>query len=306
MLFDYYIRQKLNLSKCIGWKHHRSGWDYCINSLMPLHNDQGILVIDSIERVISKKINLKEPWVGFSHNAIYHNEYIKKTYGHYGQFDLEYIVKSKLWIDNLKLCHGIFSLSSQTYDFLKNIVLTDVVYHTSEIPLVKFKMDDFIEKEDRKIILIGHWMRDFQSFFKLNSPYKKFILKDCENFFNYDKNIILENNSVSFLNRVNNLEYDKLLSSNIVFLKLFDCTACNTVLECITRNTPILVNRLPALEEYLGKDYPFFYESIEQANLMLNDLNLLLAAHEHLKSISKISPKTFLDSVYNSRVYKNI
>ena len=41
--------------------------------------------------------------------------------------------------------------------------------------------------------------------------------------------------------------YDRLLTENLVFLCLLDASAVNTVLECIVRNTPIVVYRLPAL-----------------------------------------------------------
>ena len=30
-------------------------------------------------------------------------------------------------------------------------------------------------------------------------------------------------------------------------------------------NTPIVINRLPAVVEYLGADYPFYFNSLEEA-----------------------------------------
>lgn len=57
------------------------------------------------------------------------------------------------------------------------------------------------------------------------------------------------------------LKYEELLSSSVVLLKLKGAGGCTTVIECIARNIPIVVNRLPALEEYLGKNYPLFYDT---------------------------------------------
>ncbi|KAJ3223130.1 hypothetical protein HDU81_009390 [Chytriomyces hyalinus] len=65
--------------------------------------------------------------------------------------------------------------------------------------------------------------------------------------------------TVEVITRHDNGEYDKLLSENIVFLKLMDASAVNTVIECIVRNTPVLVNRHPAVVEMLGTEYPFYY-----------------------------------------------
>ena len=65
--------------------------------------------------------------------------------------------------------------------------------------------------------------------------------------------------SVKIINRLSNEDYDELLSENIVFLNLVDASAVNTVIECIMRNTPILVNRHPAVVEMLGERYPLYY-----------------------------------------------
>ena len=93
--------------------------------------------------------------------------------------------------------------------------------------------------------------------------------------------------SVEIIERVTNETYDKLLSQNVVFINLMDASAVNTVLECIVRSTPILINRVPAVEEYLGKDYPLYYESLEEATKLLqNDIGIL-SAHNYLKSMDK-------------------
>lgn len=76
--------------------------------------------------------------------------------------------------------------------------------------------------------------------------------------------------SVQIIEQLDNDEYDKLLSESIVFINVIDCSAVNTVIECIVRNTPIIVNRHPALEEVLGIDYPGFYSNMYQASLLVN------------------------------------
>jgi hypothetical protein len=46
-----------------------------------------------------------------------------------------------------------------------------------------------------------------------------------------------------------------------VFVNLLDCSGCNTIVECIQRSTPMMVNKMPATVEYLGKNYPGFYDT---------------------------------------------
>jgi uncharacterized protein YdbL (DUF1318 family) len=93
--------------------------------------------------------------------------------------------------------------------------------------------------------------------------------------------------SVEEIARLRNSDYDALLSQNAVFLELVDASAVNTVMECIVRNTPIFVNRLPALEEVLGTDYPGFYGLLANdddppAMTIVSDINSYKNAHLHL------------------------
>jgi hypothetical protein len=75
-----------------------------------------------------------------------------------------------------------------------------------------------------------------------------------------------------------------------------DASAANTVIECIVRRTPLVVNRIPAVEEYIGREYPLFYNTLEEANAILNDLDLLELGHKYLINydISKLYISTFI------------
>lgn len=113
------------------------------------------------------------------------------------------------------------------------------------------------------------------------------------------KHILSKHRSVQMIPTVDNDEYDQLLSENIVFLKLVDASAVNTVIECIVRATPILVNRHPALEEVLSKEYPFFYDTLQEAGNMCNDVELIRRTHRFLQGLNKrcFTMEFFLDQV---------
>jgi hypothetical protein len=67
-------------------------------------------------------------------------------------------------------------------------------------------------------------------------------------------------NEVEIIEKVSNEEYDNILSKNIVFLNLIEPSAVNTIIECIIRNTPVIVNKHPAVVELLGEEYPLYYD----------------------------------------------
>ena len=94
------------------------------------------------------------------------------------------------------------------------------------------------------------------------------------------------------------LEYDNLLVKNIVFIDLFDAAANNTILECILRRTPIIINKLPATIYYLGEDYPLFFNNINEVpNLLTKEK--IANAHEYLKTIKLTTIKEFISSILN-------
>lgn len=109
--------------------------------------------------------------------------------------------------------------------------------------------------------------------------------------------------SVRVLDCLSNEKYDSLLSENIVFIELIDASAVNTILECIVRNTPILVNRLPATEEYLGCNYPLFYDNVDHAYELLRDDRNIHRAHKYLAGLDK---EKFTIEYFINQIIKHI
>lgn len=105
--------------------------------------------------------------------------------------------------------------------------------------------------------------------------------------------------SVTIIDQLNNNEYDQLLSESIVFLHLIDASAVNTVIECIVRNTPLIINRHPALEEYLGIDYPGFYTDLREAAYIINSKWRVIGIYIFLMNLDKthIRIETFIKNL---------
>ena len=57
-------------------------------------------------------------------------------------------------------------------------------------------------------------------------------------------------------------------------MNALNSSANNTVLECIARNSPIIVTKHPAIKEYLGEDYPLYFNTLDELNkILLDDMN---------------------------------
>lgn len=78
-------------------------------------------------------------------------------------------------------------------------------------------------------------------------------------------------------------DYDELLATSVAVTHIYAAAANNVVVESIARAAPLLVNRLPEVEWYLGSGYPLFYRDHEQAVKYLKDPARVQAAHEYMR-----------------------
>ena len=199
-------------------------------------------------------------------------------------------------------CIGLITLSKsaaiKTKNSLKHLDIdlpVGFVHHPSAECDVKFKFSSF----RRQVIHIGWWLRNFDSFFRLKTKYKKIVLQGpgeygMDSYYNSKAKLKTrhEQNCTHLSNGyLSNKQYDEIMSKSVVFLDLYDSIANNAILECISRQTPILVNPVDSVVEYLGKDYPFYYYSLDEAAEKLEDDDLLQETSEYLQSRQSLVAK---------------
>ncbi|RKO92930.1 hypothetical protein BDK51DRAFT_37181 [Blyttiomyces helicus] len=113
--------------------------------------------------------------------------------------------------------------------------------------------------------------------------------------------------SVTLIQTLSDDDYDQLLSQNVVFLDMVDAAAINTLLECIARNTPIVINCLPAIVDILGPQYPLFYHNLADVPDLITYQNIF-NANMYLQQMDK-TPfllDSFLAAFTSSDVFESL
>ena len=313
--------------------HHRSGWAIAIDALRLEHSEAGVLFDGFLDKTFSLEMNPRyqqdlpftRPWTGFFHNPHSVPEWFPDGP------KIERMVASDKFQQSLPQCVGLFTVSNDLAEFLRARVdvAVSALVHPTEIPSAQFDFEAFLANADKKVISIGWWLRRTLSIQYLpldtTSPYRKVRLKLGDTLIdNTQKGLSrLEfvhewrNRKLDGRYRDNTTEnsylppseYDDWLTRNIVFLDLLCAGANNAVIECIARGTPLLVNPLPAVVEYLGDDYPFYFRSLEEAADKACQFDLVLKAHRHLMVSPirrQLAPDAFLHGFRQSAVYRRL
>jgi len=300
---------------------HRHGWSYAVMHLAPLNHSDGIFCDTFIERTFvwtpGKIKPTLRPWIGFIHIPPNMPDWF------YSNQTNDEIFATDAWKKSYPYCKGLFTLSQYHKKNLQkklDIPINALLLPTGISP-VTWKWELFEQNTNRKIVQVGWWLRKLHAIFELpESDYEKIFLNvGSDPYFNTifamererrtAKGLFRESmyNSAATVDYLPDTEYDKLLSENIMFVELYDSSANNLIIECIVRNTPLLVNPLEPVVEYLGPDYPFYFSNHEEAVYKANDLDLVRKTHEYLKQLpikEKLTGDYFLESFQNAEIFK--
>lgn len=239
------------------------------------------------------------PWVGVMHNPP------RMPVWFHPADSPQAILSKRIWQESLPSCRGLFTLSETHAAWLRDQVPVPVaaLIHPSPIPERLFDFDAFLANPRRCVVQVGWWLRSLNAIRQLplaaDNPlgYRKVRLVPA--FFEGADGYLRElmerelretggaidprhEANTEDLSHLPDAAYDRLLAENIVFMQLHDASANNALVECLARGTPLLINPLPAVVEYLGHDYPLYYDDLETAARRVLDTARLRAAQEHL------------------------
>lgn len=308
------------LEQAFAWEHPRAGIRPGPELLAALRHSNGPDRLTSEEL---RRVPYREPWVGVLHNPPampnwFHPKEAPQT-----------ILAKPIWRDSLEHCIGLFTLSQYAADWLRETTGKPVsaLLHPTETPALRFDFERFVANPNKRVVQIGWWLRRLSAIDRLplaaNNAlgYRKLRLLPA--FFSGSDDYLAGlhaaeiqrdgapdarySDNTAQRRHLPNDAYDALLAGNIAFVDLYDASANNAVIECLVRGTPLLVNPLPAVREYLGDGYPLYYQDLEQAATLALDLGRLRAAHQYLLQRAAELPldaASFRRSVEDSEVYQ--
>jgi len=314
VVYDYYDHYKIshNSNVTIINKNFRnnkhSKWQETVQNIISTLNNleqptfSTNLIIDTfLERTFldheiqnfnmeNNIIPFSKPWIGFVHYP-----------------DVNILIdKLKNYPNSYSLCKAFIAMSECLAEQLRQYTNVPVYNLTQPITFSNslFLWENFAISENKRLIQIGKFSRDQSAIYKLQLPSNSLIKQKCI----LETNPIIENKihpildemiqSVEHLGWIPEEQYEELISNNIIFLYITKNTSICTIIECIVRHTPVIVNRIPITVELLGEEYPLFYDTLFDASLLLTQHELFQKANLYLQGLNKnkFKYKTFNDS----------
>ena len=302
--------------------NHRGGWKTILFSLMKSHfyNVKAkYMFFDTLDFYFISRNNCvcTENWGGIIHSTPY-------TPPHLKNLNIDMMFSNPLFIKSLPTCFLLITLSDYLAKCIREKLLV-LGFNTPVISMkhpieeistgVEFSLDKYTNNSKPKLIQIGQQLRKITSIYRVNLNglnYKKMWLtgdsdlNHCSNMLKREcisegiENLDLESVKMYYTETFE--EYDDLLSQNVCFIDLYDAAANNVVLECILRSTPLIVNKVGGVVEYLGNDYPLYFENLDDVPALLADYNKISAAHYYLKQLDKsdLTIDRFKQSLFTS------
>lgn len=308
-------------------KPHLAGWGAVNQELDKMQNLTATTSLVSFtwqtfcshrRKEVDMSILTTEPWIGIEHLTKYIPNYYNTSLNGWCSTTDQTLTTLKN-LDIIKTCKGMlfateYQMRAIGNKFLDENIKTGVVMHPiiTDLRVKLFDFNSYRNNSNKLLINLGSYLRNFAIFEKLpiTSHKKLFVFggKTQNGHETYHYNLF---KSDMIYNEVSDVrteispalsyeELNDLLYNNIIFINLYDASANNSILDAIERNTPIIVNRIPPCEEYLGEHYPLFYDHPEECVSLLTEENLL-KAHVYLTHMnkSKFSLSRFISSINN-------
>ena len=281
----------------VGRDFHRSGWPYARRSLKPLACQHGLLLDDYVEQTFSDQMQLaphREPWVGIFHHPPGIPEFATPPE------PPERMFAQPNFRESLRHLRGAIALSEYLADYLRHAlgVPAFVVRHPSEVPRQGWSPELYLARQPKRLVQLGWYLRNTRAIYqvpKLREHQKLRYLPQLKRLMEYDQRVQhmwyeneqrVEYGGVTEHGYVPADDYDEILNASVILTELLDASANNVVVECIARGTPIIVNRHPAAVEYLGSDYPLYFDRLSDVPDLLQ-LDRVLAAHAYLTTLDR-------------------
>lgn len=283
-----------------GAGRHRTGWPVVVDCLRRAARG-GILLDDFVEQSFlfrrGRQQAHSEPWIGILHHPPECPWWLASC-------RIDQLFRTRDWKKSQEHLQGLICLSEHLSCAVRKRfpgLPVQAIRHPCEtnVPLWQ---------GGNTLVQVGHTLRNTQLIYQFPAcdgwrkvrllPMTGWVRRHDSACVQHLRRNCLDLNVTDLL-RICDLEFDCLLAQSVVVCELLAASANTTIVECIARATPVAVNRHPAVEEYLGRSYPmYFNEPAEISNLLSSQM--LRNTHEYLMDLRTqpwMELSTFTDEV---------
>jgi hypothetical protein len=287
-----------------GCDSHRSGWPAVTAALAEASRPKGLWLDDFVERTFLPRDQghaYRRPWIGIFHHPPNMPVYFRP------ERHAQCLWNNPEFRLSLKTLRGAVALSQFLATWLAEWlhVPTIAIKYPCGDAGIPFNLNAFLQHP--RLAQVGWYLKNQDAIYQvpvpdgvekihvrtgMKAPRRAEAETRASGIFADRKSI----GQVRVLPKLPNDEYDQLLASSVLFAEYLDVSGSTVLVEAIARRTPIVVNRLPAIEEYLGAAYPLFYRSLSEVPSLLPRV---AEAHEYLSAldVSWLSVAAFVDAV---------
>lgn len=289
----------------LGTGYHRSGWPFAYDALKQLpQTDADIWLDDFVEQTwvySGRREPITQPWAGIFHHPPHPPTWTRQ------QDRLDRLREIPAFAESMRYMDVAICLSHYVAEWIEENwkVPTAVVKHPTEVPDMQWQPQTW--RNDKRLLQCGWYLRNVRLIHQIDtSIHRTRLMTKRPATAEHEKNCIREfdraearPSDVLPIGWVEDAPYDWLLSRSVVCMEVLDASANNVTIECIARNTPLIVNRHPAVVEYLGEGYPLFFEDYRAIAAMLDDEDLIMSGHQYLTQLDKtyLSPHVFREGI---------
>lgn len=280
-------------SNIVGYGYHRSGWPMAVAALRRYDDAAAPLILDDFpeQRFIYRHpVLLDRPWVG-----IWHHPPDVPHWTGTASHGLARVFARADVRETMATMRGVIALSEHLAAFVREHVRCPVTVLThptaTDVP-----MWDASSLANPRLLQVGHYLRNVRAIHAVavsvsgwrcvrrlpNTMHVRNYDRLCREHYGTEDSPLV----ATEWGRIGNADYDRELATSVVLTDLVAASANNVLVECLARATPLIVNRIPPVVEYLGQEYPLYYDSLADVPRLLDDARLL-AAHDYLRERSK-------------------
>jgi hypothetical protein len=282
---------------------HCGGWNSVVDACKALHDPKATTIFDDFVEVSFLDQNPRghtenSPWCGIIHRPR----------------SVQKLPQLKEFLQRLPACRMLFTL---TEDLSQRLMASfhqagidppniTVLTHPTNLAVPQFQFSAFYEAP--AIISVGTTRRRFGHLKEISSVWPRYYVVNFKEFCAQIRAEVGEYAEGRILIGLPSDAYNHLLCKSLVFLHFEDAAASNTVLECIARAVPLLVNPLPGIVEYLGAEYPLYYCSVDEASRKASDFHCIEEAHKYLVALdrSRFQLNSFIQQLSTSLGHTNV